>query len=132
MNIFNSLGSNYNLKIALEVFFAVGSKKDRDDLINILNTKFDGETHLFYKGRQAIESALKISGISKGSVVINSFTCNVVKQAVEQAGLKSLCLETRFSERMYLREGTAVYIVTFASPKFRRALLLLMCTASHI
>ncbi|MBI2330368.1 aminotransferase class I/II-fold pyridoxal phosphate-dependent enzyme [Candidatus Daviesbacteria bacterium] len=88
MNIFNSLGSNYNLNFVFKSLFAAGSRQDKKALEDFLNEKFDGKTLLLYKGRQAIEIALKLLDLPKTSVVaINGFTCFAVYQAVINAGL---------------------------------------------
>lgn len=89
MSIFNSLGSNYDLNSVFKALFSRNSKRYRVELKKILSEKFNGEVILTYKGRQAIEIALRILNLSEGSVVaINGFTCFAVYQAVISAGLK--------------------------------------------
>lgn len=87
--IFNSLGSNYNLKFVLKTLFAVNNRKYRDKLISFLNKKYSGETVLLYKGREAIKLALDLLKLPRGSKVgINGFTCYVVYRAIVDAGYK--------------------------------------------
>lgn len=88
MSIFNSLGSNYDLNSVLKALFSPNNKKDKTDLKKILSEKFNGEVILTYKGRQAIEIALELLNLPKGSfVAINGFTCFAVYQAVTNTGL---------------------------------------------
>ena len=84
MNIFNSLGSNYDFSFVLKSLSAF----ERYDLENFLESKYGGKAILLYKGREAIELALKLSKIPKASfVAINGFTCFAVYEAVKNAGL---------------------------------------------
>ncbi|MDO8573837.1 MAG: aminotransferase class I/II-fold pyridoxal phosphate-dependent enzyme [Candidatus Daviesbacteria bacterium] len=88
MNIFNSLGSNYNLSFVFKSLFTIGTKQDKTALETFLNEKYGGKTILLYKGRQAIEIALKLLNLPKeSSVAINGFTCFAVYQAITNAGL---------------------------------------------
>ncbi len=88
MNIFNSLGSNYDLSSVFKALFFSNNKKYRTELKKTLSEKFDGEVILTYKGRQAIEIALKILDLPKETfVAINGFTCFAVYQAAANAGL---------------------------------------------
>lgn len=89
MNTFNSLGSNYNLKIALSTLFSFGNS---ESLKNYLKEKYNGEVNLFYKGREALNAALKIID-TKGDVIYNDFTCEVVIQAIVNAGLHPMALD---------------------------------------
>lgn len=101
MNIFNSLGSNYNLKIVIDTLFANNKKENKSKLISFLEKKYlpadrrgKTEVHLFYKGREALEAGLKILDFPKDSfVAINGFTCLVVRDAVKKANLKVLYLD---------------------------------------
>lgn len=89
MSIFNSLGSNYNLSFVFKSLFTTGSKQDKTKLETFLNKKYGGKTILLYKGRQAIEIALRLLNLPKESAVaINGFTCFAVYQAIANAGLK--------------------------------------------
>ncbi|MBI3109908.1 DegT/DnrJ/EryC1/StrS aminotransferase family protein [Candidatus Daviesbacteria bacterium] len=84
MSIFNSLGSNYDFKFVLQAFFAGG----KPDLAKFLEEKYGGKVTLVYKGREAIELALKILQLPKGSYVgICGFTCFAVYEAIKKASL---------------------------------------------
>lgn len=88
MNIFNSLGSNYDLKFAVNVLFSRSISDEVKNLKLYLEDKYKGEAALLYKGREAIELALKLARLSEGSsVAINGFTCYVVYKAIKNAGL---------------------------------------------
>ena len=92
--IFNSLGSNYNLKFVLKTLFAVNNRKYRDDLISFLNKKYGGKTVLLYKGRETIKLALDLLKLPKGSKVgINGFTCYVVYKSIVDAGYKPVLID---------------------------------------
>lgn len=85
--VFNSLGSNYDIKFALKTLFATNNHKNRTDVLTFLSAKYGGRTLLVYKGREAIKLALDLSGLPKGSKVgVTVFTCSVVFQAVIDAG----------------------------------------------
>ncbi|HSX53615.1 MAG TPA: DegT/DnrJ/EryC1/StrS family aminotransferase [Patescibacteria group bacterium] len=94
MAIFNSLGSNYLSKDVWQHLFARGSKDSNIKLAQLLGQHYGGQAILTYKGREALEIALKASGLPAGSVVgINGFTCYAVYKAVENAGYKSLPID---------------------------------------
>ncbi|MBI2019127.1 DegT/DnrJ/EryC1/StrS aminotransferase family protein [Candidatus Daviesbacteria bacterium] len=94
MNIFNSLGSNYDLNFVIKTLFLDNNQRYKKDLEKYLSEKFNGQTMLTYKGRQAIELALKILNLPKDSLVaINGFTCFAVYKAIADAGLKPLYLD---------------------------------------
>ena len=85
--LFNSLGSNYSRRFMLQSAFGGGTAADRQRLEQALGEEYGGSVTLTYKGREALELALKTSGLPKGSAVgINGFTCYVVYRAVENAG----------------------------------------------
>jgi len=93
MSIFNSLGSDYNLKYVLKSLFsnAIGQNQK---LKNSLEEKYQGKVILTYKGREALTLALKILNFPKEScVAINGFTCYAVYKAVEEASLAPICLD---------------------------------------
>lgn len=86
MNIFNSLGSNYDFKFVLKSLFTLGG--DPEKLENLLEEKYGGKAILLYKGREAIKLALKSLNLPEGSfVAINGFTCFAVYDAIKKAGL---------------------------------------------
>jgi len=87
--IFNSLGSNYDFGYVVKSLFGFGFSDGRKSLKNVLQNRFKGDVELFYKGREAVEAALRISRLRKGEyVAINGFTCYVVYKAIINAGLK--------------------------------------------
>lgn len=84
--IFNSLGSNYDYKFALKTLFTSNNVKNKTHLISFLNTKYEGETTLLYKGREAIKLSIDLLKLEKGSKVgITGFTCYAVYKAVVDA-----------------------------------------------
>jgi perosamine synthetase len=92
--IFNSLGSNYNLKYVFKSLFSIPSKEVKNKLIALLEKRYEGKALLLYKGREAIKLALELSGITKGSKVgVNGFTCYVVNQAITEAGYTPVYLD---------------------------------------
>ena len=94
MNLFNSLGSNYSLNFVFRSLFNFNSNQDREKLEKLLETKYQGKIVLLYKGREAIELALKILDLPEGCfVAINGFTCLAVYQAIKNANLKAEYLD---------------------------------------
>src|SRR3990172_1921120 len=93
MTIFNSLGSNYNLKYVWQSLFSDGHDQNRK-LVNFLEGKYNGKTILTYKGREAITLALKILNLPKKScVVINVFICYGFYKAENEAVFTPFCLD---------------------------------------
>lgn len=93
MSIFNSLGSNYDLKYVLKSLFENSTNQSRK-LKSFLEEKYNGKAILTYKGREALILALKILNLPKESMIaINGFTCFAVYQSVEEAGLTPICLD---------------------------------------
>jgi len=87
--IFNSLGSNYNLKFTLSALtnYLKVSFQAPSSLKNYLESKFSGTAYLTYKGRDAIELALKALNIgSKNSVLTQAFTCYAVEEGITRTG----------------------------------------------
>lgn len=83
MSIFNSLGSNYDLNFVFKTLLSENNQKYKSELEKYLSEKFKGEVILTYKGREAIEIALKLLNLPKGSfVAINGFTCFAVYKAI--------------------------------------------------
>jgi dTDP-4-amino-4,6-dideoxygalactose transaminase len=94
MAIFNSLGSNYDWTFVWRSLLASskpsGSKQLQDHLVE----KYGGTVTLTYKGREALELAVKHSGLPQGSAVgINGFTCYVVYLAVKNAGYEPVFID---------------------------------------
>ncbi|MDP3918110.1 MAG: DegT/DnrJ/EryC1/StrS family aminotransferase [Candidatus Woesebacteria bacterium] len=94
MRIFNSLGSNYNSYYLLRGFFNVFNENKNNKLKSLLEKKYNGKVIFYYKGREAIEVALRILSLPKNSyVAINGLTCLVVDKAVTNAGYKCQYLD---------------------------------------
>lgn len=94
MNIFNSLGSNYNFSFVLKTLFANSSKSHKELLINFLEKKYGGRAIPLYKGREAIGLALEILKLPKDSfIAINGFTCVAVFNAIRKAGYEPACID---------------------------------------
>lgn len=92
--IFNSLGSNYTFKFALNALFAVGKDSDKQELKDYLEKRYQGNAILLYKGREAIKLALKILDLPRNSKIgITGFTCYAVYQAIKESGLKPVYLD---------------------------------------
>ena len=97
MAIFNSLGSNYDLRFALRAL-APRFGHHHLRLKEHLQKKYDGEVVLFHKGREALELALRIiqqiDDLPLGSgVAINGFTCFALVKAVTNAGYAPVYLD---------------------------------------
>lgn len=94
MKVFNSLGSNYSLNFAVKSLFSLGSKADAKVIKQKLFEEFLGKVTLTYKGRHALELALKNSYLPAGSKVgISGFTCYAVYRAVEKADLEAVFID---------------------------------------
>jgi dTDP-4-amino-4,6-dideoxygalactose transaminase len=88
MNIFNSLGSNYDFQFILQLLRTPNI--DTKKLKETLETKYQGKSALFYKGRHAIQFALQLLNLPKNSAVaVNGYTCFAVYEAISRAGLKT-------------------------------------------
>ncbi len=87
--IFNSLGSNYDFSFACRALFfllAPGSSA-RTALSRELESRFGGEAHLLYKGRDAIQCALEGLGIGRGDgVLTQALTCYAIEEAILRTG----------------------------------------------
>jgi len=87
MNIFNSLGSNYDFGFVLKSLFVRNNTQYSRDLKTFLENKYNCKAILVYKGREAIGLALEILNLPKDSfVAINGFTCYAVYKAIINEG----------------------------------------------
>src|ERR1700677_1703017 len=95
MHIFNSLGSNYDKAFVRKSIFTIGTKNSVEELRQDLTEYFDGSSSIAtYKGREALEEALKASGLPKDSLVgINGFTCFALYEAVNMAGHRAVLID---------------------------------------
>ncbi len=89
MPLFNSLGSNYNLKFALTALAQLirSDKSAPAELKKKLKKRFGGKVYLFHKGRDAIQFSLESLGIGKGAdVLTQAFACYAVEEAIKRTG----------------------------------------------
>lgn len=83
MRIFNSLGSNYDIKYLAMSLVNHFSINGRQKLTNRLGREYKGEVHLFYKAREALYYCIKSLNLSNDDVVaVNGLTCAVVCDAI--------------------------------------------------
>ena len=94
MNIFNSLGSNYDFGFVLKALFANNKASHSSNLKSFLEKKYQGKAILVYKGREAIGLALEILKLPKNTcIAINGFTCYAVYKAVINEGYDAEILD---------------------------------------
>lgn len=93
MNIFNSLGSNYNFSFVINHLTSFGENKIRSKLTEFLEKKYGEEVALVYKGREAIRLALRASRLKSGDVGICGFTCFAVYEAIVNEGFNPIYLD---------------------------------------
>jgi perosamine synthetase len=94
VSVFNSLGSNYSEADIWKHFLLTGTKRSLEQLEGVLGSHYTGQAAVTYKGREALELALRWSGLPPGSAVgINGFTCYVVYRAVERAGYRPVFID---------------------------------------
>ena len=87
MNVFNSLGSNYNLGHIWRALTTLNHSNYSQNLISYLEKRYQGRAVLLYKNREAIRLGLEMLNLPKDSHVgICAFSCYVVDQAVLAAG----------------------------------------------
>jgi len=87
MSIFNSLGSNYNLRSVLDNLLAGNDEEYSQRLKRYLGDMYGGQVTLTYKGREAIELALNILDLPTDSyIAVTGYTCYAVYIAVKNAG----------------------------------------------
>ncbi len=93
MNIFNSLGSNYNLGYLLNSIYLT-EKNGKRELVTFLENKYQGQVTLFYKGREAITQALLLADLPDSSkVALTGFTCIAVVDAIKKAHMNPVFLD---------------------------------------
>lgn len=89
MNIFNSLGSNYNFDYLKRNIFATTDDESVQKLNKLLEAKYSGKSVPTYKGREALRLALRLFNKKEGYTVgINGFTCFAVYDAIVKEGYK--------------------------------------------
>ncbi len=86
--IFNSLGSNYDFKVAIKSLFSFSNPSSNNYVKRYLSEKYNGEVELLYKGREALRLALDRLNLPKGSKVgITGYTCYAVYKVIDSLGL---------------------------------------------
>jgi len=96
-SIFNSLGSNYSFNFVMLALKQIISDSDDnnsiDELHKYLEKTYNGNSYLFYKGRDAIEFSLRIllsenekDSNVKGKVLTQAFSCFAVEEGIKRAG----------------------------------------------
>ncbi|MDQ3099647.1 MAG: aminotransferase class I/II-fold pyridoxal phosphate-dependent enzyme [bacterium] len=94
MNLFNSLGSNYSRNFVTEALISRGTEKDSLQLVDYLNKKYQGESTLVYKGRDALRLGLELLKLPQDSyVAVTGFTCYAVYKTICDANLIPLLLD---------------------------------------
>lgn len=94
--IFNSLGSNYDFRYVVTALATLITPVDKytSILTSKLSQLFEGEVTLTYKGRDAIELALKKLGVTKGDQVLTqAFTCHAIEEAIVRTGAKPVFVD---------------------------------------
>lgn len=93
--LFSSLGSNYSFSDALlsiegvfvARFFPGALARKYADIKTFFDATYGGETYFFYKGRDAIECALRAYDIARNDgVITQAFACYAVEEAITRVG----------------------------------------------
>lgn len=94
--IFNSLGSNYSgqfVKLAMKQLIWP-NQKAKVQLQQKLEKQFKGQAILVYKGRDAIELALRAYGIGPGDqVLIQAFSCYAIEEAIKRTKAEAVYVD---------------------------------------
>ena len=92
MNIFNSLGSNYDLTDAVRILFSFGGTGTQKRLEKYLEQRYGGKAILSYKGRDVLTLALNALP-EKGRIAFNGYTCLAVYESMVESGHVPLYLD---------------------------------------
>src|SRR5690554_5521362 len=91
--VFNSLGANYTGRFAWTALMQLlrNSQKECSNLEQLLARRYNGTAWPFYKGRDAIEFALRVVAKTKGYkkkpiVFTQAFACYAIEEAILRAG----------------------------------------------
>ncbi len=88
--LFNSIGSNYqfgDVVATLSALVGVGTCTAQLEVTEQLKKWFAAKPFYFYKGRDAIEFALRTADIGVGDIVISqAFSCYAIEEAVRRVG----------------------------------------------
>ncbi len=94
MNLFNSLGSNYSLSDVWHSLIGYKASQSASALQEYLIKHYGGAARLTYKGREALQLAIKTLNLPPGSAVaVNGFTCFAVYKAIKVAGAEVYYLD---------------------------------------
>lgn len=89
--IFNSLGSHYSWSFAKQALgqLAGADLHAPDVLRQTLAHEYDGTAFLFFKGRDAIEFALRTCAVQADDIVLTqALACHAIEEAIVRAGAK--------------------------------------------
>ncbi|MFZ1721256.1 MAG: DegT/DnrJ/EryC1/StrS family aminotransferase [Microgenomates group bacterium] len=95
-HVFDDLGVQYTLKDSLKLLINwISPKSDAQiELKNEIEKAFKGEAILVNKGRDAIELALRATGVKKGDLVgTQAFSCAAIEEAIVRTGAKPLYID---------------------------------------
>ena len=82
-------GAGFNSKMVARFKTEQGTEQDYLNLCQYIHDQYGLPQVLITRnGRSAIAAALTLSGLKKGEVIVNGFTCYAVVQGVEAAGMK--------------------------------------------
>ena len=81
--------------------FAMGRKRDCDELEKHLKSRYGGRAVLCKNGRSALCLALKAYFAPGEAVIVNGFTCYAVYEAIKAAGLKPIWADIAASDLNY-------------------------------
>ena len=84
---FLGLAANYTRGERLRHTFAVGRKRDCDELQRFLAQKYNGDAILCKNGRSALALALNAYFEPGDKILVNGFTCYAVHEAIKAAKL---------------------------------------------
>lgn len=93
MPIFNSLGSNYQLKEVLTSCRQLLGKGDRSyqKIAKQLEQFYQGKAVFLFNGRDAIEYCLEAYGINSGDQVLTqAFSCSSIEESIQRVGAKAV------------------------------------------
>jgi perosamine synthetase len=94
--IFHSLGSNYSWPFIWLAFrqLWVTQPSAVEQTKKLLESKYHGRAQLFYKGRDAIEFALRAYGIGQNDQVLTqAFSCYAIEEAIKRAGAEAIFVD---------------------------------------
>jgi dTDP-4-amino-4,6-dideoxygalactose transaminase len=122
MKVFNSLGSNYTPKMVWQSLKPSKNSALKDLEANFKSTYNAKQVVLTNKCREALVVIMRQLGLPAGSkVAINGFTCFVVYEAVEAAGLKPQLIDIAPNELNFSADSLGVALR--ADPTIRAVII---------